>query len=135
MPNRAQPSDILGQPTPCVSRWTCGGAEVRVRRWCTGGEIETPSTRTTSASCSSATVAQSRRRKYRAWWYTKGMLPFGPSLLFTSEFADGPPVFEKIDPPTEGSLTSKNVNVWEKTYLLYKCNTCTFRPAEGAGRR
>ena len=130
--------------TPPTRSTAVGGPVVATRcaseKWSTG-QIQQRSllTHTPFGSCSSATVAsRSRRRRFGTWWCTRGTIPFGPSLLSTSEFADGPPVFEKIAPPTEGSLTPKKNASFAGGRRPTSSTSATrarFGPAEGAGRR
>ena len=136
------PTEIFSvRPTPSTA---VGGPAAAPRsafeKWSTGRIQRRPSSiPTTSASCSSATVAsRSRRRRFGTWWCTKGTIPYGPSLLSTSEFVDGLHVFEKIAPPTEGSLTPKKNALYvggRRPTSSTSATRARFEPAEGAGRR
>ena len=137
MPNR----DILRTAyTMYGSRWTCGGAEVRIRKvvhWGRSKEtlVDTHHIRQLLLRHRGFPIETKKVRDVVVYERdnTVRTVP-----VVHVRIADGPPVFEKIAPLTEGSLTPKK----NASYVGGKRPTSStsatrarFGPAEGAGRR
>lgn len=137
MPNRAQPSDILRTAyTMYGSRWTCGGAEVRIRKvvhWANPKEtlVDTHNIRQLLLRHRGFPIETKKIRDVVVYERdaTVRTVPVVHVRICrrSARLRKDRPAYRGLPDVKKECFICRR----EKTYLLYKCNTCTFRTCRG----